>query len=168
MYGWIDPSYRSFFQMWFRITVLGKGAHGGTRYEGVSAIDNAYDVLRRLRILEQQRTNVLRHDPFYSKIPIPVPISVGKIHGGEWPSSVPDHVTLEGRMGISPYETVDEAKDALRSAISSFSSDENEVLSFYFYMIFLMLLPALSSSISFRYFFLVSDFLLIRGTHSLN
>ncbi|WP_070119624.1 peptidase [Bacillus marinisedimentorum] len=95
--------------MWFRIHIKGRSAHGGTRYEGVNAIEKSLAVVDHLRRLEEERNNRIS-DPLYEKIPIPVPINVGKIEGGDWPSSVPDLVKIEGRMGVSPEETMEEAK----------------------------------------------------------
>lgn len=95
--------------MWFRIHVKGQSAHGGTRYEGVSAIEKSMLVVSHILELEKVRNGRVT-DPLYEKIPIPFPINIGKISGGDWPSSVADLVQIEGRMGVSPEETMDEAK----------------------------------------------------------
>ncbi|WP_437180050.1 peptidase [Paenibacillus andongensis] len=95
--------------MWFRIEVKGRSAHGGTRYEGVSAIEKSMIVMQHIRELEEQR-NARISDPLYAQNPIPIPINIGVIQGGNWPSSVPDTVKLEGRMGVAPEEKLDEAK----------------------------------------------------------
>ncbi|MGM0876316.1 MAG: peptidase [Bacillota bacterium] len=104
--------------MWFRIHVKGRSAHGGTRYEGVSAIEKSSLVVEHIRELEKRRNERVT-DPLYSKIPIPIPINIGKIEGGDWPSSVADLVKLEGRMGVSPEETMEEAKQEMESWIGS-------------------------------------------------
>jgi acetylornithine deacetylase len=72
--------------MWFRIHVKGKSAHGGTRYEGVSAIEKSMIVVQRLAELEKERNQRIT-DPLYEKILIPIPINVGKLKSGDWPSS---------------------------------------------------------------------------------
>lgn len=95
--------------MWFRILVKGRSAHGGTRYKGVSAIEKCMVVINHLRTLEEKR-NARISDPLYRNTPIPIPINVGVIEGGNWPSSVPDLVKIEGRMGVSPEETMEQAK----------------------------------------------------------
>ena len=95
--------------MWFRITVKGRAAHGGTRYEGVSAIEKSVIVIQRLQQLEKDRNESIT-DPLFEKIPIPIPINIGKIISGEWPSSVPDRAVIEGRMGVLPEETIQDAK----------------------------------------------------------
>ncbi|WP_413381063.1 peptidase [Alkalihalobacillus sp. 1P02AB] len=104
--------------MWFRIKVIGRAAHGGTRYEGVSAIDKAFAVIEQLKKLETLRNERINH-PLYQNIPIPIPINVGKINGGDWPSSVPDEVTIEGRYGVSFDETMEEAKEEFEHMLSS-------------------------------------------------
>lgn len=103
--------------MWFRIYVKGRSAHGGTRYEGVSAIEKALLVVEHIRELEKHRNERIT-DPLYQNIPIPIPINIGKIEGGDWPSSVADLVKLEGRMGVSPEETIEAAKHEMESWIS--------------------------------------------------
>ncbi len=95
--------------MWFRLKVKGKSAHGGTRYEGVSSIEKSVIVLEKVKELETLRNNRVS-DPLYKGIPIPLPINIGKIEGGSWPSSVPDLVVLEGRIGVGPEEKLDDVK----------------------------------------------------------
>jgi acetylornithine deacetylase len=95
--------------MWFRISVKGRSAHGGTRYEGVSAIDKAMIVVRHIQALEKERNDRV-DDPMYQNTPIPIPINIGVMEGGTWPSSVPDSVKLEGRMGVAPEETMEHAQ----------------------------------------------------------
>lgn len=103
--------------LWFRLTVTGRAAHGGTRYEGVSAIEKAQIVLDCLSQLETDR-NARIDDPLFAGIPIPVPINVGSITGGDWPSTVPDRVIVEGRLGVMPGETMEHAQTDLAVALS--------------------------------------------------
>ncbi|CAM4051841.1 peptidase [Mesobacillus thioparans] len=110
--------------MWFRISVKGKGAHGGTRYEGVNAIEKAMLVIDRLRKLEMERNERIT-DPFFDSIPIPIPINIGKIQAGDWPSSVPDLAIIEGRMGVAPNETQEDAKREMAEALSHISNADS-------------------------------------------
>ena len=107
--------------MWFRVTIEGTSAHGGTRYEGVSAIEKAWIAHQMILDLERER-NARITDPMYEKLPIPLPINVGTIHGGTWPSSVPDLVTIEGRIGVGPEETIEEVKEELAESIRRLSN----------------------------------------------
>ncbi|MEC5423295.1 peptidase [Virgibacillus sp. C22-A2] len=103
--------------MWFKVHVYGKSAHGGTRYEGVSAIEKSMIVHDAILELEKQRNNSLT-DPLFKNNPIPIPINIGKINGGNWPSSVADHVILEGRMGIAPGESPKDASQSLEDHLA--------------------------------------------------
>jgi acetylornithine deacetylase len=116
----IFPSQQG--SMWFRIIVNGKSAHGGTRYEGVNAIEKAQLVLQTIQQLEKERNDKVT-DPLYKDIPIPLPINVGSIQGGEWPSSVPDQVTIEGRIGVGPEETLEEVREQLENAVQSINDE---------------------------------------------
>ncbi|TYR81181.1 peptidase [Priestia megaterium] len=100
--------------MWFRMTVHGCSAHGGTRYEGVSAIEKAVTVIKQIQQLEKERNNRIT-DPLYSRIPIPVPINIGNIKGGTWPSSVADEVVMEGRIGVAPHEKMKSVRQELEN-----------------------------------------------------
>lgn len=102
--------------MWFRLHVKGRSAHGGTRYEGVSAIEKSLQVVQAVGKLEKERNERLE-DPLYVKLPIPIPINIGVIEGGKWPSSVADLVKLEGRMGVAPGERMDDAKAEMAAAL---------------------------------------------------
>ncbi|WP_174732983.1 peptidase [Mesobacillus harenae] len=121
-----EPTNMKFFpkqqgSMWFRITVKGRSAHGGTRYEGVSAIEKAMSLIGRLQALEKARNEKIT-DPLYKGIPIPIPINIGKIASGEWPSSVPDIAIIEGRMGVSPEESPDQAKQEMLECLKDWEN----------------------------------------------
>ncbi|MBG9590676.1 peptidase [Cytobacillus firmus] len=109
--------------MWFRISVKGRSAHGGTRYEGVNAIEKAMYVMTKLQELEKLR-NLNIEDPLYSKIPIPIPINIGKIYSGEWPSSVPDIAVIEGRMGVAPDEEMKSAEKELEDCLKEAAQND--------------------------------------------
>ena len=118
-----EPTNMKFFpkqqgSMWFRIHVHGRAAHGGTRYEGVSALEKSVHVIAAIQALEKTRNESIT-DPLYDGVPIPIPINLGVVQGGEWPSSVPDLVKLEGRMGVAPEETMEHAREELESCIKA-------------------------------------------------
>jgi acetylornithine deacetylase len=100
----------------FRITVFGKAAHGCIRDEGVSALEKLWPVHEELLALEARR-NQIGHDPLFRAYPNPFPLSIGKVEGGDWASTVPDTVRIEGRFGLSPDEDVGEAQRAFEEAL---------------------------------------------------
>ncbi|MDH3247067.1 MAG: peptidase [Saprospiraceae bacterium] len=109
--------------MWFRIQVLGLSAHGGTRYEGVSAIELSQKVCEAILQLERDR-NASVSDPLYSGLQIPLPINIGRIEGGTWPSSVPDLVTIEGRIGVGPEEDLEQVKSEFRERLIQLANSD--------------------------------------------
>jgi acetylornithine deacetylase len=101
----------------FRIRVPGLAAHGAVREEGVSALEKLVGVYAALRGLEEERNRLLSGDPLFAAHRLPFPICVGTIRGGDWASSVPDHVTVEGRMGLAPGEDPQDARGQMEAAV---------------------------------------------------
>ena len=91
----------------FRITVHGKSAHGGSRMDGVSAVEKFVPIFQDLMAWEQERNDTLSH-PLYDHLENKFPISVGVVKAGEWASTVPDTLIAEGRLGFLPGETIEE------------------------------------------------------------
>lgn len=106
----------------FRIHVSGKSAHGAARDEGVSALDCFLPIYAALNAFEAERNRTLDH-PLYTEIANKIPINVGVIQSGSWPSSVPDWLIAEGRAGLIPGETLEQFKaefvDVVMSAAAS-------------------------------------------------
>jgi len=103
----------------FRLRVPGQSAHGALREEGVSALENLFPVYRAIQTLELQRNRRLGTDPLFSGYRLPFPICIGTIAGGDWASSVPDHVTVEGRFGVAPGEDPASAMCELEDVVAA-------------------------------------------------
>lgn len=100
----------------FRLTVHGLATHASRRTEGVSAIDKFLPLLAALEEMERRRNaNV---DPLMSRWPIAYPVSIGTMTAGDWPSSVPDLLTAEGRMGVALGESVHAARADLEATVA--------------------------------------------------
>jgi acetylornithine deacetylase len=102
----------------FRVLVPGLAAHGAVREEGVSAFENLFGVYAAIQQLEAERNQARAGDPLYARFKLPFAISIGTIQGGDWTSSVPDHVTMEGRMGVAPGEDFDSVRGELEAAVA--------------------------------------------------
>lgn len=100
----------------FRLHVGGQATHAARRTEGVSAIEKFWPVWRALEELERRRHEVV--DPRMARWSLAHPISIGHIHAGDWPSSVPDLLVAEGRMGVAIGEPVADARQALELAVA--------------------------------------------------
>lgn len=102
----------------FRVRVPGLAAHGAVRAEGVSAIEKFVPVYDAVMALERERNERLGDDPLYASYALPFPICVGTIRGGDWASSVADHLTFEGRFGVAPGEDLTEARRSLEAVVA--------------------------------------------------
>lgn len=109
--------------MWFRISVPGLGAHAGTRYEGVSAVEKAWKIFDAVSRLEKKRNEKVEN-PLYKNAPIPFPINIGKLHSGAWPSSVPDLAVMEGRIGVAPGESMESVRNELKAVVDSVNAQD--------------------------------------------
>ncbi len=101
----------------FAGVVPGVAAHAAMRLEGVSAIDRYVAIHAALAELEHELNADVRH-PLMSEHPLPYPLSVGRVAGGTWSSSVPDRLEFEGRVGVPVGEDVAGVRAQLEAAVA--------------------------------------------------
>jgi acetylornithine deacetylase len=87
----------------FTVTVRGKSAHASVRLKGISALEKYLDIHQALIQLERERNSEIKH-PLLSKLTLPYPLNIGRIQAGNWPSSVPEELVFEGRIGVAMGE----------------------------------------------------------------
>jgi acetylornithine deacetylase len=108
----------------FRVKVCGRAMHACMKPYGVSAIEKFYVVLREVQELERRRhieyTNPLYEDP--NNI---APVNFGTIRAGEWPSTVPDELVVEGRFGVLPGEAPEAARAAMAAALAQAAASDD-------------------------------------------
>ena len=100
----------------FRLRVPGLAAHASRRTSGVSAIEKFMPVFVALRELEAVRNEAT--DPLMSRWDIAYPIEIGRLHAGDWSSSVPDLLLAEGRYGVALDETAEHARAQFTAAVA--------------------------------------------------
>ncbi|MDQ1668719.1 MAG: acetylornithine deacetylase [Actinomycetota bacterium] len=100
----------------FRLRVPGQATHASRRTEGVSAVEKFVPVLAALRALEDRRNGDV--DPLMARWPIAYPLSIGRVFCGDWPSTVPDLLVAEGRLGVALDEPVATARESLEEAVA--------------------------------------------------
>jgi acetylornithine deacetylase len=83
----------------FRGEIPGVSAHAALRLEGVSAIDRYVAVHVALAAFERELNDGVAH-PLMRSLELPYPVSVGRVEGGVWSSTVPDRLVFEGRVGV--------------------------------------------------------------------
>ena len=106
----------------FRLTVPGRAVHASTRTAGVDAVEKYLLVHAALRRLEAERNAVV--PPLLADYDLPYPLSVGTVRAGDWPSSVPDLLVAEGRLGVALGEPVEQARAALEQCLATVCQDD--------------------------------------------
>ena len=92
--------------MWVRITVRGAGAHvlGADQQGSVNAVTKARVVLDAIEELERQANQAPGRPELFGAVDHPLNYSVGTMHAGDWPSTVPSECVLEVRIAAFPGE----------------------------------------------------------------
>jgi len=111
----IHPSNRG--ALWFRVQVEGRSVHMGKITEGVNAIEKGMLIIQKLREYEQTLIQESHGYPGFEKYTQPAQVNIGTIHGGEYPSTVAGHVTIEGGVGFLPNKNLETIKRDIREAI---------------------------------------------------
>jgi len=106
----------------FRLRLTGLATHASMRREGVSAIEKFWSVWQRLEELEARR-NAPGH-PLMSRFELPYPLSIGTLQAGDWPSSVPDQLVAEGRLGVALGESPAQARRELEEALAELCAED--------------------------------------------
>ena len=107
----------------FRLKIPGQATHAAMRWDGISAIEK-YNLIHQ-SIIELEKE---RHQSFnvkYYKLSDRVaPINIGTIKGGEWHSTVPESVMVEGRLGVFPGESALDARNAFENHLKKVSNSD--------------------------------------------
>jgi len=101
----------------FRLKIAGKAAHGGLREEGYSAIDAFIPLHNALKTLETNRQGLFHH-PLFPNTFLAAPLSIGIVQAGDWVSTVPEELIAEGRYGVFPGESPEDARDMFEDAVN--------------------------------------------------
>jgi len=105
----------------FRIRVSGRAIHACMKPYGVSAIEKFYVVLQAVQELERRR-HVEYRNPLYENPNNIAPVNFGTLRAGDWPSTVPDELVVEGRFGVMPGEATAAARAAMDAALRKASA----------------------------------------------
>ena len=88
--------------LWVGIEVLGVPVHAAVASEGISATAFAQYLVDELRQLETAWNAETARHPLYRHHKHPINFNLGRLSGGEWPSSVPTHCRADVRVGYYP------------------------------------------------------------------
>ena len=106
----------------FRLTVIGKSLHASRKSEGVSAFEKFLPIYEGLQKFEMELNSDA--DEIFKRWNYPFALSIGTIQAGDWSSSVPGKLVAEGRLGVRPEQTVEQAKAAFESTIARMSLED--------------------------------------------
>jgi acetylornithine deacetylase len=110
------PSIRG--AVWFRVTCAGKAGHAGST-ESRSALKMAMRVIAILEDYHRKLRAASYGFPLFDKYPDPMPLTVGKLHAGNWPSAAPNRAEFEGVLGLLPNRTAAQVMTEMTEAIRS-------------------------------------------------
>ncbi len=88
--------------MWLQIEVVGRPAHVLNDADGINAIEAAFRLWRGLTTLAEEWNRPENIHPAFAHVDKPIKFNLGKIHGGEWASSVATRCVMEIRCGFYP------------------------------------------------------------------
>ena len=102
----------------FRLSISGRSAHAAFRLEGVSAIEKLH-VIHDALIEDERVRNAAERHPAMRDLALPYPTNLGMVQGGDWSSTVPESLVVEGRYGVRVDESPEQAEQALRDAVAA-------------------------------------------------
>ncbi len=113
--------------MWVRVTVEGAGAHvlGADQRGAVNAITKARVVLEAIEELERRANEASERPAPFDTVPHPLNYSVGTLHAGDWPSTVPSECVLEVRISAFPGEDLGKVRARFEEGILAACAEDD-------------------------------------------
>lgn len=103
--------------IWFKVRVKGLPVHVLDAGAGANAIEAMFPIIEALNALEDQWNQQKSDYPHFADMKKPMNISVGKIQGGDWASSVPAWCEIDVRASIYPGTRPEEAAAEIEACI---------------------------------------------------
>lgn len=105
--------------LWFKVRVSGRPAHTREMATGFNAIDAAYSLIGALRGLEGKWNAEHTCHRHFEHLEHPINFNIGKIAGGDWPSTVPPWCEFDVRAAIYPGTSADDARAQIEECIAA-------------------------------------------------
>nr|WP_321463611.1 ArgE/DapE family deacylase [uncultured Cohaesibacter sp.] len=113
--------------IWFQVHLKGLPTHVAYAGDGANAIEAAIPLINALHGLEKRwNAKECRHHDF-AHHEHALNLNVGKIVGGDWPSSVPAWCVFDVRMGVFPGQNLDAARKDIEATLLK-AAEENSFL----------------------------------------
>ena len=110
------PAGRGAF--WFEILVPGKSVHMAEINSGISAIDNAIEVIGILKEYEKKMVKEYGDHFLFRWHERPSQINVGILNSGDIPPMVPESAVIEGGVGFLPTRKMKDVMEEMSDYIS--------------------------------------------------
>ena len=110
--------------LWFTVDVSGVAVHVRDMGAGNNAIDAAYRIVGALRQLEAELNGEKTEHPHFADMDHPINLNIGRIEGGDWPSSVPNWCRLHCRLALYPGQKAADLARRVEDAVSRFARDD--------------------------------------------
>jgi acetylornithine deacetylase len=102
--------------LWFKVIVQGRPTHVLQTGSGANAIEKCVPVIHSLRCLEEAMNQEPKPGP-WSDMAHPVNLNVGRITGGDWPSTVPAKAQFEARLSFYPGQDYESVAQRIRESV---------------------------------------------------
>ncbi len=103
--------------IWFQVKLQGRPVHVLEAGSGANAIEAAFPIIQALHGMEERWNAPDRRHEAYEHVDHPINLNVGRIAGGDWPSSVPAWCTFDVRVAIFPGQDINEARNEIEDCI---------------------------------------------------
>jgi acetylornithine deacetylase len=104
---------------WFKLTVSGRSVHMGRYREGVNAFEEMLGLVPILKEYEASLREASKGYPGFPDDPSPVVVNIGRVRGGDWPSTVPAECVVEGGIAFLPNRTARWIEEEVRALIEA-------------------------------------------------
>ena len=108
--------------MWLRVTLYGRPAHVLEATAGVDAIALAQELIGELRRLEAELNDASVRPDDYRDAAHPINFNVGRLEGGDWPSSVAAACEFTVRIGFFPGVPLEEVRATVEQRVRDFAA----------------------------------------------
>ncbi|MEX3845488.1 ArgE/DapE family deacylase [Paraburkholderia sp. BR10882] len=112
--------------MWFQVQVAGDPQHASAAFSGAgaNAIEKAIVLIQALRELEERWNARKREHRHFCNHPHPIRFNLGKIVGGDWPSSVPAWCHFDMRVAVYPGQGLEETRREIEAFIADVAASD--------------------------------------------
>lgn len=105
--------------MWFQLKLTGKPAHVLDTSNGSNVFDSLYVIINKLKGLESEWNKTEHRHHCYTEHDHPINFNLGKVHGGDWASTVACYCEADFRVGFYPGMTLEYVKEKLQQTVNA-------------------------------------------------